>query len=140
MSRSKSLYRAIAWPLVKDSMNATAVGAFETLSATHDTASGQDFCWSGATGPCSGQQGIPSGMDMDCMSLVPADMRIIAVAPCDAATGATKRPTTARIENRRWKKVRSFTDPRISHVAALREGVSSSHYRQLWSLTVMANS
>jgi hypothetical protein len=81
MSRSKSLYRAIAWPFVEDSMNAMAVGAFETLSAVHDTASGQDFCWFGPAGPCSGQQGIPSGMDMDCISCVPADMRIIAVAP-----------------------------------------------------------
>jgi hypothetical protein len=104
----------------------------------HDTASGQDFCGAGAAGPCSsGQQGIPSGMDIDCMSFVPADMRIIAVAPCDAATGATKRPTTARIDDKRWKKVRSFTIS-LCHMLPHKEKdifahiTATYHSRGLW--------
>jgi hypothetical protein len=95
------------------------------LSGMQETASGQDFWWFGTADPSSGQQGIPSGMDMDCISsIVPMEMRTIAAAPYDAATGAIKRPTTARIENRRWNRIKHFTTPSSHMLRRKKRGIA----------------
>ncbi len=87
-----------------------AAGASVTAPIIQATASAQGFWWSGADGPCSGQHGIPSGMDMECAPFIePCDIANATVSACDATTGALNRPATAKTENRRENSAKGFT-------------------------------
>lgn len=81
-------------------MTAEMTGAPGKHFAMHRTASGQDFEQSGMAGFSSGQHGIPSGIEA--VSAMPAIDAFSIAATLDGVTiGAVRRPTIARIENRR---------------------------------------
>jgi hypothetical protein len=92
--------------------NADAVGV-PGNPPMHKTASGHDFAQPGTVGFPSGQQGMPSGMDVisiDAISdIADADAPSNAAARNGITVGAVRRPTTARIESRRGMSDQSFT-------------------------------
>jgi len=87
-----------------------AAGAIVAAPIIQATASGHGFWWSGADGPCSGQHGIPSGMDIECAPFIePCDIANTATSACDATMGAINRLATAKAKNRRENSAKSFT-------------------------------
>jgi hypothetical protein len=97
------------------STEAAAAGAIVAAPIIQATTSGHDFWWSGAKGLCSGQHGIPSGMDMEGPSFIePCDIADATASACDAAMGAINRPATATAKNRRENSAKSFTH-QLSH-------------------------
>jgi hypothetical protein len=99
------------------STEVAAAGAIVAAPIIQATASGHDFWWSGVKGPCSGQHGIPSDMDMECPSFIePCDIADATASACDAAIGAINRPAIATIENSREQSEKSFTD-KLSHMS-----------------------
>ncbi len=122
--RCGSFRSAITWPSVSMSTEVAGAGAIVAAPIIQATASGHGFWWSGADGPCSGQQGIPSGMDIECAPFIePCDIANTATSARDATMGAINRPAIARIENSREQNEKSFTD-KLSHIS---QGLERGH-------------